>query len=154
LPQCNFRPRQTGVFPPCIQVVVSPWNPLVDSRHIKNNDWPIAMTQRLLMPGIFVLSLLLPACSVFVPVQSAQPIDRLALVSHHQPQLDQVDPRTPCSLGTCRFAFTADVLGLQSLPVRCFADGIPLETKARWAWLSRANPAGCSLGDDMESYPA
>lgn len=112
------------------------------------------MTQRLLMPGIFVLSLLLPACSVFVPVESAQPIDRLALVSRHHPQLTQVNPQTPFSLGNGRFAFTADVTGLQSLPEHYFAEGIPLETKARWAWHSRANPEGYSLDDAMESYPA
>ncbi len=113
--------------------------------------------------GVFALALLLPACD---PVPSDRlsstqstavhhhAIDRQAWVARHHPRLHAIDPQSPFSLGNGRFAFTADVTGLQSLPELYFARGIPLETKARWAWHTRANPEGHTLEDAMESYPA
>lgn len=84
----------------------------------------------------------------------AQPIDRQALVERHNPAIDSLNPQSPFTLGNGHFAFTADVTGLQSFGDLYFSHGIPLETKARWAWHSRANPSGFSLQDVSRVYEA
>ena len=81
-------------------------------------------------------------------------IDRQAVVQRHNPQTQTFDPQSPFTLGNGRFAFTADVTGLQSFPTIYFDQGIPLETKARWAWHSRKNPDNFSLSDTYEEYSA
>ena len=78
---------------------------------------------------------------------TAQPIDRRALVERNSPRVRQVDPRSPLSVGNGQFAFTADVTGLQSLGDTYYAEGIPTETLARWAWHSEPNPKGYTLAD-------
>ncbi len=80
------------------------------------------------------------------------PIDRRALVSRHDPRVATVDPSSPLSVGNGRFAFTVDVTGLQSLAELYYAEGIPLETLARWAWHSEPNPAGYTLADASTSF--
>ena len=63
----------------------------------------------------------------------ATPIDRQAVVARHDPQLRAIDPQAPLTVGNGRFAFTADVTGLQTLPDLYQAPGIALETQARWS---------------------
>jgi hypothetical protein len=99
----------------------------------------------------------LAACHGPTPEPGAAPaaaIDREALVTRHDPQLHTVDPESPFTLGNGRFAFTADVTGLQSLPDFYFKNGIPLETKARWAWHSRRAAKHYRLRDVAERYAA
>lgn len=86
--------------------------------------------------------------------KAQQPINREALVQRHNPQLTQIDPTSPFTVGNGRFAFTADVTGFQSLAGFYYANGIPLETKARWAWHSRENPEGFTLDDTNEKFDA
>ncbi len=74
-------------------------------------------------------------------------IDRHALVTRHNPHLTRLDPWAPLSLGNGRFAFTADVTGLQTLYTDHQRKGIPLETLARWAWHTNPNPEGYTLAD-------
>ncbi len=81
-------------------------------------------------------------------------IDRKALVARHSPEVRQIDPGSALTLGNGRFAFTADVTGLQSLPDHYFDRGMPLETKARWAWHSRPNPDGFALEETFEAFAA
>ncbi len=87
----------------------------------------------------------------------AKPIDRHALISQFSPQIIQPDAThllkapSPFSIGNGRFAFTADVTGLQSVGSAYFAAGFPLETKARWAWHSKAGKQ-YSLSDANETY--
>ena len=64
------------------------------------------------------------------------PIDRYAVVSRNNPMLEQLDPYGPFSVGNGEFCFTADVTGLQSFYGYYYEHGIPLETKANWAWHS------------------
>lgn len=85
---------------------------------------------------------------------SAPPIDRQAVVARHAPQLRAIDPQAPLTVGNGRFAFTADVTGLQTLPDLYHAQGIPLETQARWSWHEDANPAGYTLADANADYTA
>ena len=84
----------------------------------------------------------------------ATPIDRQAVVARHDPQLRAIDPQAPLTVGNGRFAFTADVTGLQTLPDLYQAPGIALETQARWSWHEDANPAGYTLADANVDYTA
>jgi hypothetical protein len=77
----------------------------------------------------------------------AQPIDREALVSRHSPVLREIDPSSPLSVGNGGFAFTVDVTGLQTLGDLYTQKGLPLETLARWAWHTEANPQNFTLAD-------
>jgi hypothetical protein len=67
-------------------------------------------------------------------------IDRYALVSRHNPRLTKIDPLSPLSLGNGKFAFTADITGLQTFP-RLYADATPLCTMSQWGWHTRPLPS-------------
>ena len=89
----------------------------------------------------------------------AEAIDRRALVTAFSPQLNTIDMRSPFTLGNGKFAFTADVTGLQSFGDEYYAAGFPLETKARWAWHTKADKAyktekAYNLADVAEEYTA
>jgi hypothetical protein len=84
----------------------------------------------------------------------AGPIDRHAVVSRHNPHLQAIDPMAPLSVGNGRFAFTADVTGLQTLPDYYRDKGTPVETEARWSWHENANPNGYKLSDANRDYTA
>ena len=100
------------------------------------------------MRSLFVFLLLaglnLPAAS----------IDRHALVTRHNPVITSVDPWAPLSVGNGRFAFTADITGLQTFGDYYYKNGIPLETLARWAWHTNANPNNYKLSDANRDYTA
>jgi hypothetical protein len=81
------------------------------------------------------------------------PIDRQALVARHAVRVDHLDPINPLSVGNGDFAFTADVTGLQSFETLYHDQGVPLETRATWAWHSFPNTAGLKLEDAMKPYP-
>ena len=78
------------------------------------------------------------------------PIDRLALVSRHNVQLNEIDPFSPLSVGNGDFAYTADVTGMQSLEDYYLKNGIPLETRSTWAWHSFPNTKNLKLEDAMK----
>lgn len=79
-------------------------------------------------------------------------IDRRALVARHHPVVDRVDPDASLTVGNGRFAFTADVTGLQTLADHSHRQGVPTETLARWAWHSEPNPRGYTLADASRPY--
>jgi len=81
-----------------------------------------------------------------LPVFGAEPIDRQALVTRHNVQMEKFQEFSPLSLGNGRFAFTADVTGLQTFP-QAYAGGIPLTTMAEWGWHSFPNTEGYKLDD-------
>jgi hypothetical protein len=95
-----------------------------------------------------------PNSNVSLAEKNQTTINRFDLVSRHNPHLMAMDPKSPFTLGNGKFAFTADITGLQTFPDLYFAKGIPLETKARWAWHSRSNPAGYELHHANEIYSA
>jgi hypothetical protein len=94
------------------------------------------------------------ASSAVAVVPPSAPIDRHAVVARHNPHLTAIDPMAPLSIGNGRFAFTADVTGLQSLPDYYHAKGIAAETQARWSWHENANPKGYKLDDANRDYTA
>ena len=98
-----------------------------------------------------VFALLCAACAAHA---APAPIDRQALVARHDPHLTALDPMAPLSVGNGRFAFTADVTGLQSLPDLYHDQGTPIETEARWSWHEDPNPHGYKLADANRDYTA
>jgi len=105
---------------------------------------PTVMTR----PAFVCIALL---CTL-LDAHAAPKIDRQALVARHNPQLTAIDPMAPLSVGNGRFAFTADVTGLQSLPALYHDKGTPIETQARWSWHEDANPKGYKLSDVNRDY--
>ena len=76
----------------------------------------------------------------------AEGIDRKALVTRHDVKLTVADPLAPLSVGNGRFAFTADITGLQTFPAH-YAKTIPLTTMAEWGWNRFENTEGYTLAD-------
>jgi hypothetical protein len=110
---------------------------------ISNNSKVISC----LLVGFFI--------SVFAQAQNVRrhsKIDRLNLVTRHNPTLHQVDPFSPFTIGNGSFAFTADITGLQSFQDYYNQKGIPLETLSDWCWHSSPNPNGYSLKDASKVY--
>ncbi|HYG22122.1 MAG TPA: hypothetical protein VEH04_05005 [Verrucomicrobiae bacterium] len=70
-------------------------------------------------------------------------INREALVTRHNPVLRQFDAENPLSVGNGKFAFTADVTGLQTFS-DAFTNTTPLGTLSQWGWHSFPNPQGWS----------
>lgn len=93
-------------------------------------------------------------CAVLNAAEPAAKIDRHALVTRHNPHLTKVDPWAPFTVGNGQFCFTADVTGLQTFPEYYHANGIGLETLARWAWHENANPQNFKLADANRSFTA
>lgn len=90
---------------------------------------------------------------VLLPVASAAPIDRQALVSRHAVVIRAVDPDNPLTVGNGDFALTVDATGLQSFGDLYHDHGVPLETRATWAWHNFPNPGNLRLEDAMAPYP-
>ncbi|HEY0944561.1 MAG TPA: hypothetical protein VGD81_04810 [Opitutaceae bacterium] len=87
-----------------------------------------------------------------VSLAADRPIDRRALVMRHNPRLRAVNYEAPLTVGNGGFAFTVDVTGLQTFGDQYYRRGIPLETLARWAWVTDDNPAGFKLADASKNY--
>lgn len=104
-------------------------------------------------PMRFLPALLL-ALALPSSLLAADTIDRRALVSRHNPVVTRVDPWAPLSVGNGRFAFTADITGLQTFGDYYHANGIPLETLARWAWHENPNPSSFKLADANQPFTA
>lgn len=102
---------------------------------------------------LFLFVIILSACSINNSSHNNL-IDRKALVSRHNPQLNSIDYHSPFTVGNGQFAFTADITGLQSLAAEYFSKGMPLETKARWAWHSQGEPNNYRLKDTYQNYEA
>lgn len=94
------------------------------------------------------------ALATLSTASGAAPIDRQAVVTRHNPHLTAIDSMSPLSVGNGRFAFTADVTGLQTLPDLYHDKGTPEETQARWSWHEDANPNGYKLSDANRDYTA
>lgn len=98
------------------------------------------------------LASLLPNLACAPTSVNVSTIDRQALVARHAPVVRTIDPFSVLSVGNGRFAFTADVTGLQSFP-DAYPD-IPLATQSEWGWHSFPNPEGYTLADAQTLYDA
>jgi len=95
-------------------------------------------------------------CLVFIAgllhfTSLAQPIDRKALVERHKVINTAPDSLGSVSVGNGRFAFTADVTGLQSFP-EYYAKGIPLGTQSEWGWHSFIDTVGYKFDETLKTY--
>lgn len=84
-----------------------------------------------------------------ITVNADAMIDRYALVNRHNPGtpgLADFNALTPLSLGNGKFAFTADLTGLQTFAF-FYDKGIPLTTMAQWGWHNFPNPDHYKLED-------
>ncbi|MDI1250378.1 MAG: hypothetical protein PSV13_16055 [Lacunisphaera sp.] len=101
------------------------------------------MPHRLALAGLLILAPLAAA---------ATGIDRLALVTRHNPVIRAVDPDAPLTVGNGGFAFTADITGLQSFAELYQRRGVPVETLSRWCWVTDANPNHYTLADANKDF--
>lgn len=80
-----------------------------------------------------------------------QRIDREALVARHKVVVKKADPLAALTVGNGRFAFTADVTGLQSFPSD-YAKGISLGTQSEWGWHSFIDSIGYKREEAIRQY--
>lgn len=88
------------------------------------------------------------------------PIDRRALVTRHDVELTQIDPRSPLGVGTGSLAITVDATGLQTFPEAYPVspreddrpDGTLLGTLSTWGWHSHPEAADHDWRDALVEY--
>ena len=80
-----------------------------------------------------------------------EPVDRKSLVARHNVTNTSSDSLNSLTLGNGKFAFTADITGLQTFPDH-YMHGIPLGTMSEWGWHTSENQAGFGLQDVYKSY--
>jgi hypothetical protein len=97
---------------------------------------------RLLLFSAF-LALLLSGCN--------KKIDRYTLVTRHNIRNSLKDSLNSLTVGNGKFAFTADITGLQTFP-GFYSKGIPLGTMSEWGWDTAENPDSFSLDDVYRTY--
>jgi hypothetical protein len=81
----------------------------------------------------------------------AQKIDRKALVLRHNVVVTKADSLSSLTLGNGRFAFTADVTGLQSFPLN-YQKGVSLGTQSEWGWHSFIDTIGYRREEALRTY--
>ncbi|WEG14890.1 glycoside hydrolase family 65 [Pullulanibacillus sp. KACC 23026] len=64
-------------------------------------------------------------------------MERQKVIQRHFPHYDKPEPLSPLSVGNGRYAFTADITGLQSFP-RDYE--VPLGHQSEWAWHFKQKP--------------
>lgn len=84
-------------------------------------------------------------------VSCSQKIDRAALVERNNPHIDAIDIHASLTVGNGRFAYTADVTGLQTFP-ELYSPGVPLGTQSQWGWHSFANPENYKFEETLGLY--
>lgn len=98
------------------------------------------------MNKLFLILFTLTSCSTF-----AQPIDRAAVVRRHTIHINKADSLSSLSIGNGKFAFTADITGLQSFP-GFYAGGVPLGTQSSWGWHSFPNKDNYRFEESLKTY--
>jgi len=98
------------------------------------------MTSRRTFLAALVASAAAPALRSLAKAQSRRSIDRESLIQRHNPINTQIDPLSALSLGNGKFAFTADVTGLQTLEQE-YQKAMPLCTMSEWGWHTIPRPS-------------
>lgn len=79
------------------------------------------------------------------------PIDREALVTRNNPQVNSFDSLASFTVGNGEFAFTVDATGLQTFPDK-YTQGVPLGTQSQWGWHSFPNPNNFLHSETLKNY--
>lgn len=79
------------------------------------------------------------------------PIDREALVTRNNPQVNSFDSLASFTVGNGEFAFTVDATGLQTFPDK-YKQGVPLGTQNQWGWHSFPNPNNFLHSETLKNY--
>ena len=79
------------------------------------------------------------------------PINRQSLVQRHNITNTRIDSLESLSLGNGKFAFTADVTGLQTFPER-YAKGVSLGTQSEWGWNRWKDTVGYKFEETLKEY--
>ncbi|MGV3704972.1 MAG: hypothetical protein ACO1NU_06290 [Arcticibacter sp.] len=82
---------------------------------------------------------------------NAQPINRQQVVSRHNVINTKIDSLSSLSLGNGKFAFTADVTGLQTFP-EAYRKGVSLGTQSEWGWNSFKDTVGYDISETLRNY--
>ncbi|MDE6741140.1 MAG: hypothetical protein K2J58_02290 [Muribaculaceae bacterium] len=78
-------------------------------------------------------------------------IDRYSLVNRNNPHVTAIDTMASLTVGNGRFAFTADVTGLQTFP-EVYTNGVPLGTMSDWGWHSFPNTEDYKFEETLKEY--
>lgn len=78
-------------------------------------------------------------------------INRQSLVQRHNITNTRIDSLESLSLGNGKFAFTADVTGLQTFPER-YAKGVSLGTQSEWGWNRWKDTVGYKFEETLKEY--
>jgi len=95
---------------------------------------------------ISLFALILVFCSF-----KKAPIDREALVTRNNPQVNSFDSLASFTVGNGEFAFTVDATGLQTFPDK-YKQGVPLGTQSQWGWHSFPNPNNFLHSETLKNY--
>jgi len=79
------------------------------------------------------------------------PVNRQALVTRHSVVVIKADSLSSLSLGNGKFAFTADITGLQTFP-EAYAKGVSLGTQSEWGWNSFKDTVGYKFEETLKEY--
>ncbi|MDE6341664.1 MAG: hypothetical protein K2K93_05050 [Muribaculaceae bacterium] len=82
---------------------------------------------------------------------NAEEIDRFSLVNRNNPHITRIDTMASLTVGNGKFAFTADVTGLQTFP-EMYSLGVPLGTMSDWGWHSFPNTESFRFEETLKEY--
>ena len=104
------------------------------------------MKNSILLIALTLICSIAPQC-----ISQAGKIDRKSLVTRHKVHIDTVDILNPLTVGNGRFAFTADITGLQTFP-SLYEKGIPLGTQSEWGWHIFPDTEGFIFEESLQDY--
>ena len=96
--------------------------------------------------NLLVATAIMSGCS-----SNSEKIDRYALVNRNNPHVTAIDTMASLTVGNGRFAFTADVTGLQTFP-EIYSNGVPLGTMSDWGWHSFPNTEDYKFEETLKEY--
>ncbi len=95
---------------------------------------------------LFAATAIMSSCS-----SNSEKIDRYALIARNNPHVTAIDTMASLTVGNGRFAFTADVTGLQTFP-ETYSAGVPLGTMSDWGWHSYPNTEDFKFEETLKGY--
>lgn len=83
--------------------------------------------------------------------KTTEKIDRHALVTRNNVQVEGFDSLTSLSVGNGNFAFTTDLTGLQTF-YSDYENGVPLGTQSNWGWHSNPNTENYQWSETLKYW--